>query len=188
MKQSKQYLFSSNAKLIRCCQAGMLKSIAALRFSLFDFLKKSFKIYIKFNTAKKCRYPFGYLHFLFAVARDSNLSKCNSPVDCCLPPVSTAATHLFLPSRQKCKSNPSSSVLNLRQQFQTEHISKQFFAEVFFRYKRIFLRRAGDVFFAGFCIRQLSFRPGNGTMPAVYTKNSSSVKGVMLQVIPTVLT
>ncbi|MBQ6889819.1 MAG: hypothetical protein IJN53_02215 [Oscillospiraceae bacterium] len=31
----------------------MLKNVAALRFSLFDFLKKPFIICIKFNTAKK---------------------------------------------------------------------------------------------------------------------------------------
>ena len=34
------------------------------------------------SSAKKCRYPFGYLHFLFVVVRGSNPSKCHSPVDC----------------------------------------------------------------------------------------------------------
>ena len=78
--------------------------------------------------------------------------------------------------------------MNFRQQFQPEHILKQFLTEVFLWYKCVFLGRTGSKVLADGGVRLFCSCRIQCTVPALYTGNFPLDKCIMLQIIFTVFT
>ena len=64
-----------------------------LKAMFWQLMDRDNRIRIPHPLPKRKPTPFGVGFSFCHRIRDSNPSKCNSPVDCCLPPASTAATH-----------------------------------------------------------------------------------------------